>query len=603
MRIAQVAPLFESVPPRKYGGTERAVSYLTEELVRQGHDVTLYASGDSQTSARLVAGCPRALWQERACRETLPHHVRLVELVAREAHRFDLIHFHLDYVHIPTVKWLPCPTVTTLHGRLNASDHEALFETFAEIPLVSISNDQRRPIPWANWQATVYHGMPIDLHTFREGQGNYLAFLGRVSPEKGLEQAVEIARRSRMPLRVAAKIYPEEESYYENTIAPLLEKSPWVEFVGEVGGAAKDAFLGNARAVLFPTINWAEPFGLVMIEAMACGTPVVAFRRGSTPEGMIDGLTGLLVDDVEGAVEAVKNVPLLDRQLCRTSFVDRFGAARMARDYEAVYRRLVAGYAPVARRNRRQSEAASSRIDFLPSWAAGACCTRRIGRELLKMDGDPHHVLAPSGMADDRTRVLKHGDTFAVFDHMGHFQASGLGEEGLYHDGTRYLSCLSLELDDGPPFFLGSTVRDENDQLSVTLTNPDRVRDGRVVVPLGALYLGVRTLLWEGACHWRLRVTNHGTMPVHGSIQIRFRADFADIFEVRGMKRPARGRDLPVELAPGRAVLGYVGLDGDRRRSLIRFTPAPVVLAVDRARFDLSIPGPHEEMVFDLAVA
>jgi glycosyltransferase involved in cell wall biosynthesis len=348
MRIAQVAPLYESVPPKNYGGTERVVSYLTEELVRQGHDVTLFASGDSQTSARLVSGCPRALWQEPACRETLPHHVRLVDLVAREADRFDLVHFHLDYVHFPTVSSLPCPSVTTLHGRIQASDHKPLFETFPDVPLVSISHDQRRPIPWANWQATVYHGMPLDLHTFRESTGDYLAFLGRVSPEKGLEQAVEIARRCGIPLRVAAKVYPEEQSYYEHEIAPLFDESPWVEFVGEVGGAAKDAFLGNARAVLFP-INWAEPFGLVMIEAMACGTPVVAFRRGSTPEVMIDGLTGFVVDDVEGAVEAVERVPRLDRRLCRKSFEDRFAAARMARDYEAVYRRLAAGDAPSAR--------------------------------------------------------------------------------------------------------------------------------------------------------------------------------------------------------------------------------------------------------------
>jgi glycosyltransferase involved in cell wall biosynthesis len=348
MRIAQVAPLYESVPPKNYGGTERVVSYLTEELVRQGHDVTLFASGDSQTTARLVAGCPRALWQEPACRETLPHHVRLVDLVARAANRFDLVHFHLDYVHFPTVGTLPCPSVTTLHGRIQASDHEPLFETFEEVPLVSISHDQRRPIPWANWQATVYHGMPLELHTFRESMGDYLAFLGRVSPEKGIEQAVEIARRCGIPLRVAAKVYPEEQSYYEHEIAPLFDKSPWVEFVGEVGGAAKDAFLGNARAVLFP-INWAEPFGLVMIEAMACGTPVVAFRRGSAPEVMIDGLTGFVVDDVDGAVEAVQTVPRLDRGLCRKSFEERFAAARMARDYEAVYRRLVAGDEPRAR--------------------------------------------------------------------------------------------------------------------------------------------------------------------------------------------------------------------------------------------------------------
>ena len=305
MRIAQVAPLFESVPPKLYGGTERVVSYLTEELVRQGHEVTLFASGDSETSARLIAGSRRALWQEPDCRDTLPHHVRLVELVARQADRFDVIHFHLDYVHFPAVGRLPCPSVTTLHGRLYPPDEEALLGAYSQVPLVSISDAQRRPISRANWMATVYHGMPLDVHTFREGPGPYLAFLGRVSPEKGLDRAIEIARLAGMPLRVAAKIYPEERQYFERVIEPLFRASPWVEFVGEVGGASKDAFLGGASAVLFP-IDWAEPFGLVMIESMACGTPVVAFRRGSVPEVMTDGVTGFVVDDVAGAVEAVR---------------------------------------------------------------------------------------------------------------------------------------------------------------------------------------------------------------------------------------------------------------------------------------------------------
>jgi glycosyltransferase involved in cell wall biosynthesis len=341
MRIAQVAPLFESVPPKLYGGTERVVSYLSEELVRQRHEVTLFASGDSETSARLVSCCPRALWRDPNRRETLPHHVRQIELVAREAHRFDVIHFHLDSVHFPVVGRLPCPTVTTLHGRLHPPDHQALFEAYPEVPLVSISDDQRRPLPGANRRATVHHGLPRDLHTFREAPGTYLAFLGRVSPEKGLDTAVEIARRAGMPLRVAAKIYPEEVHYYEELIDPLLRASPWVEFIGEVGGRRKDEFLGNAHAVLFP-IEWAEPFGLVMIEAIACGTPVVAFRRGSVPEVMTDGVTGFVVDDVAGAVAAVHRVGGLSRRACRRAFVERFDAARMARDYLAVYRRLVA---------------------------------------------------------------------------------------------------------------------------------------------------------------------------------------------------------------------------------------------------------------------
>ncbi|WP_422924429.1 glycosyltransferase family 4 protein [Singulisphaera sp. PoT] len=342
MRIAQVAPLFESVPPTLYGGTERVISYLIEELVQQGHEVTLFGSGDSQTSARLVPGCPRALWGEPSCRETLPHHVRLLELVARESSRFDVIHFHLDYLHFPIVGRLSCPTVTTLHGRLHEPDQRPLFEAYPEVPLVSISDDQRRPIPGANWQGTVYHGLPRDLFTFRETPGDYLAFLGRLSPEKGVEQAVEIAERAGMPLRVAAKIYPEERPYFEQVLEPLFRASPWVEFVGEVGGRTKDDFLGNARALLFP-IRWDEPFGLVMIEAMACGTPVVAFRRGSVPEVMSDGLTGFVVDDADQAVNALERVDSLDRRACREVFLQRFEAARMARDYLEIYRRGIAG--------------------------------------------------------------------------------------------------------------------------------------------------------------------------------------------------------------------------------------------------------------------
>jgi glycosyltransferase involved in cell wall biosynthesis len=341
MRIAQVAPLFESVPPALYGGTERVVSWLTEELVRQGHEVTLFASGDSQTSARLVPACARALWRDPDCRDTLPHHVRLVELVAQHAHRFDVVHFHLDYVHFPAIGRFPCPTITTLHGRLHPHDEQLVFESFPRAPLVSISDDQRSPIPGANWVATVYHGMPRDLHTYRDAPGSYLAFLGRLSPEKGIEAAIEIARRVGMPLLVAAKIYPEERSYYECVVEPLFRASPWVEFVGEVGGQAKDEFIGNAHALVFP-IAWAEPFGLVMIEAMACGTPVVAYRRGSVPEIVEHGTTGFVVDDVESAVQAVRRVEWLRRSDCRQAFERRFDAARMTGDYLDVYRKVMA---------------------------------------------------------------------------------------------------------------------------------------------------------------------------------------------------------------------------------------------------------------------
>jgi glycosyltransferase involved in cell wall biosynthesis len=340
MRIAQVAPLYESVPPKLYGGTERVVSFLTEEMVRQGHEVTLFASGDSQTSARLVSTCPRALWHDASCKETLPHHLRQMEVVFQDVSRFDVIHFHGDYVHFPFLRRHPWPNVTTLHGALAGRDILSFIEEYAEMPLVSISNNQRRPLPWANWQATVYHGLPRDVHTFRPHAGDYLAFLGRISPEKGLERAVAIARQAGMKLKVAAKIYPDERDYFESTIEPLLRESrAWVEFIGEVGGADKDAFLGNAYALLFP-IDWPEPFGLVMIEAMACGTPVIAWPNGSVPEVIDDGVTGFIVDNLNDAVRAVAGVGSLSRLACRNMFEVRFDARRMVRDYLDLYRRL-----------------------------------------------------------------------------------------------------------------------------------------------------------------------------------------------------------------------------------------------------------------------
>jgi glycosyltransferase involved in cell wall biosynthesis len=340
MRIAQVAPLYESVPPKLYGGTERVVSYLTEELVRQGHEVTLFASGDSQTSAKLVPACPRALWRDETCRETMPHHVRLMELVFDNISRFDIVHFHCDYLHFPLVRRSSCPSVTTLHGRLHTTDLASFFDEYSEVPLVSISHDQRGPVPAARWEATVYHGLPRTLHTFQPRSGDYLAFLGRVSPEKGLDRAIRIAQRAGMKLKIAAKIYPDEGGYFHQVIEPLLRESKdWVEFIGEVGGKEKDDFLGNAYALLFP-IDWPEPFGLVMIESLACGTPVVAWRNGSVPEIIKDGVTGFVVECEEEAVEVLSGVSRLNRQRCRRDFEERFDATRMTQDYLDVYRRL-----------------------------------------------------------------------------------------------------------------------------------------------------------------------------------------------------------------------------------------------------------------------
>jgi glycosyltransferase involved in cell wall biosynthesis len=341
MRIAQVAPLFESVPPKLYGGTERVVSYLTEELVRLGHEVTLFASGDSVTKAKLIAACPRALWRDKECRETLPHHVRLMELVFRDVSCFDVIHFHCDYLHYPLLRRQHCASVTTLHGQLYLPDVLPLYEEFNDVPLVSISHNQRAPIPWANWQATVYHGLPRNLYAHHERPGDYLAFLGRVSPEKRLDRAIMIARESGMQLKISAKIYPEEHYYFKQTIEPLLQESrSLIEFVGEINQKEKEEFLGNASALLFP-IDWPEPFGLVMIEAMACGTPVIAWRNGSVPEVIQDGLTGFIVDNVQEGARAVRQVSKLSRRKCREVFEERYDAARMARNYLEVYSRLL----------------------------------------------------------------------------------------------------------------------------------------------------------------------------------------------------------------------------------------------------------------------
>jgi glycosyltransferase involved in cell wall biosynthesis len=342
MRIAQVAPLNERVPPLLYGGTERVVSYLTEELVRLGHEVTLFASGDSVTKARLVAACPRALWRDPEVRETLPHHVRLMELVFREVERFDVVHFHTDYVHFPLVRRHGCPSLTTLHGMVHPPDLGALFEEYREMPLVSISDNQRRPIPTANWRATVYHGLPRDSFTFRAEPGAYLVYLGRMSLEKRVDRAIEIARRAGRPLKIAAKIYPEERHYFDETLAPLIEAAgSLVEFVGEIGDRDRDELLGKAAAFLFP-IEWPEPFGLVMIESLACGTPVIAWRRGSVPEVLEDGVTGYVVESIEEAVAAVAKIDGLSRATCRRVFEERFDASRMARDYLEVYRGIVA---------------------------------------------------------------------------------------------------------------------------------------------------------------------------------------------------------------------------------------------------------------------
>lgn len=340
LRIAQVAPLCESVPPRLYGGTERVVSYLTDELVASGHDVTLFASGDSQTTAKLVAAHPRALRLSGSCGGDVAAHTLLVEMVAQRADEFDVIHFHLSDLHLPLCRRLEAPAVTTLHGRLDLPELKPLFHEFRDVPVISISEAQRRPLSAANWAGTVHHGLPPDLLPFQSRPGEYFVFVGRISPEKRVDRAIAIAEACECPIRIAAKIDPVDRAYFDRDIAPLFDR-PLVEYVGEIDDASKGTFIGGARALLFP-IDWPEPFGLVMIEALACGVPVIAFRAGSVPEIIDNGVTGFVVDSMDEAIAAAMRIDTLSRAACRAAFERRFSVSRMANDYLQIYHEQIA---------------------------------------------------------------------------------------------------------------------------------------------------------------------------------------------------------------------------------------------------------------------
>ena len=344
MHIAQIAPLTEAIPPKLYGGTERVVSWLTEELIALGHQVTLFASGDSETSARLDAVWPRALRLDGAVRDPNALHMLMLERVYRHASEFDFLHFHLDYYPFSLFSRQATPFVTTLHGRLDLPEHQPVFDTFSSVPVVSISNAQRRPLPQAHWVRTVHHGLPERLLMPRPVKPSYFAFLGRIAPEKGADRAIRIAQHCGVPLKIAAKVDRVDREYYDERINPMI-KASCSEYIGEINDAEKSEFLSGALALLVP-IDWPEPFGLVMIEAMACGTPVIAYNRGSVPEVIDEGLTGFVVEDENGAIGAVDRLGQLSRDKIRKQFEKRFTARRMAQDYLSVYRSLAERMAP-----------------------------------------------------------------------------------------------------------------------------------------------------------------------------------------------------------------------------------------------------------------
>jgi glycosyltransferase involved in cell wall biosynthesis len=338
MHIAQIAPLTEAIPPKLYGGTERVVSWLTEELIALGHEVTLFASGDSVTSARLEAGWPRALRLDGGVRDPNALHMMMLERVYQRAAEFDFLHFHLDYYPFSLFSRQSTPFVTTLHGRLDLPEHQPVFDTFSSVPVVAISNSQRRPLPQANWVRTVHHGLPAQLLLPKSIKPSYFAFLGRIAPEKGIDRAIRIAQHCGVPLKVAAKVDKADQDYFDERIQPMITSAN-VEYIGEINDKDKSEFLSGAIALLVP-IDWPEPFGLVMIEAMACGTPVIAYNRGSVPEIIDEGVSGFVVEDEAGAIGAVDRLGNLSREKIRRRFEERFTARRMALDYLSVYRSL-----------------------------------------------------------------------------------------------------------------------------------------------------------------------------------------------------------------------------------------------------------------------
>jgi glycosyltransferase involved in cell wall biosynthesis len=393
MRIAQIAPLTEAVPPQLYGGTERVIHWLTEELVALGHEVTLFASGDSRTSAQLVPVWPKALRLDGAVRDACALHMMMLEQVRRRAGEFDFLHFHLDYYPFSLFSRQSTPFLTTLHGRLDLPEHQPVFSTFSSVPVVSISDTQRQPLPQAGWVRTIHHGLPTRLLAPKPIEPTYLACLGRISPEKGVDRAIEIAEHCGLPLKIAAKIDNLDRDYFEERIKPLLA-SARAEYIGEISDREKAEFLSGALALLSP-LDWPEPFGLVMIEAMACGTPVIAFDRGAVPEVVENGLTGFVVEDVIGAIKAVANIHQLSRPAIRKRFEERFTARRMATDYLAVYQELI-DVAELGGRLAPQREAVNGGFTWLPSPVDGRSGRGRVSANSSQTIANPEPAIEAS---------------------------------------------------------------------------------------------------------------------------------------------------------------------------------------------------------------
>ena len=523
LRIAQVSPLYESVPPRLYGGTERVVSYLTEELVNQGHDVVLFASGDSKTSATLVPICKSSLRLDPRCVDPVAIHLIMMEEVLRYQNEFDIIHCHIDYFGFLLGRRTPVPVVNTLHGRCDLWEQTFLFPEFRECGLVSISNNQRRPAPDANWIETVYHGLPPDLYAPSATPENYLVYIGRISREKKVEAAIDIAIKAELPLKIAAKIDKMDQAYFEQEIKPLLDH-PLIEFVGEVGDGEKKKLVASALAFLHP-IDWPEPFGLSMIEAMACGTPVLARRRGAIPEVVDHGVTGFIFEENDEAVEYIKkSLSSFSRRGCRAHFEKRFLAQRMA----GTICRCTGWYWP----NVRQEHDMQTTIETAK---------------------DKFYISASATMIDPRRLTLKDEDLFGLFDRYGDIVPFGTNDTGLYYRGTRYLSAYELRMEGRRLLYLSGSVDEDNVAMSVDLTNPDLKLDDKLTLAKDSIHILRSRVLLQDTCFESISIRNFGGKGFRFRLELAVDADFRDIFEVRGLKRQKRGPAASIRKQAGRA--------------------------------------------------
>lgn len=572
MKIAHVSPLFEAVPPKGYGGTERVVAYLADELVELGHEVTLFASEDSNTRAKLIPCRDRAIRLDNKLSSDMAAHLLMLDEVRRRAAEFDIIHFHVEILPYPFFEELAGKTLTTTHGRLDLKDLPEFHRRWSEYPLVSISNSQRKPLESAKWLGTVYHGLPLDLYRPPAlPTADYLAFVGRISPEKQPDVAIRAAREAGKNLRIAAKIDGAHLEYFYTAVKPMLDDSQ-IKFVGEIGEKQKSDFIGNAEALVLP-VDWPEPFGMVLIEAMACGTPVVAFRRGAVPEIIEHGVTGLVVDSETEMVEALRHVADLDRKRIRAEFEKRFCASRMAADYVSIYQQML-------EHTTGQRDAGAARVGDVQAnqqrvtmEAAGAAISTATHDHQSRM---PYELFA-----------LKHRDTFAVADSFGNIIGVG---DGLFRDDTRVLSELRLVMGDQPLSLLSATISRDNVFFTAHVTNRPLPPLGGRSIPEGVIHVKRTRFLWNERLYERLQLVNYGDHEVSAPIKFHFDADFLDMFEVRGKQREARGELSSPLRGDDYVVLSYRGLDDIVRSSAIGFSHQPLELRDDYASFSLPLP-------------